>query len=109
MSKKEISASLVTRDLNQVSAPTGNVYESIIVISKRSRNLITLLREELNRKLEDFAIPTDSLTEVVENKEQIEISRFYERQPKPTTISTEELIAGELDFRRPDSELLPAE
>ncbi len=103
MNKKDISASLITRNLEEISGRTGNIYESIIVISKRARNLTTLRREELSRKLEDFATPVDSFADVVENPEQIEISRSYERQPKPATISTEEFIAGELEFRRPES------
>jgi DNA-directed RNA polymerase subunit K/omega len=94
-----VSASLITRDLEKIAEPTGNVYESISIISKRSRQISVNVKEELNSKLAEFATTVDNLEEIFENREQIEISKFYERMPKPTTIATEEFLADELVYR----------
>ncbi|HBH22818.1 MAG TPA: DNA-directed RNA polymerase subunit omega [Cytophagales bacterium] len=99
-----VSASLITRDLEKIAEPTGNVYESISIISKRSRQISVNVKEELNSKLAEFATTVDNLEEIFENREQIEISKFYERMPKPTTIATEEFLADELVYRLPESE-----
>mgnify|MGYP003562829005 CR=1 FL=1 len=99
-----MSASLITRDLEKIAEPTGNVYESISIISKRSRQISVNVKEELNSKLAEFATTVDNLEEIFENREQIEISKFYERMPKPTTIATEEFLADELVYRLPESE-----
>ncbi|GJM62413.1 MULTISPECIES: DNA-directed RNA polymerase subunit omega [Persicobacter] len=97
--KKVIKSSIVTRDLNKLIEPTGNLYKSIAVIGKRSRQLAARQKEELTQKLAEFASTVDNLEEVMENREQIEISKFYERQPKPTVIATEEFLEGKLKFR----------
>ena len=94
------NASIVTRDLDDVADPTGNVYESVAIISKRARQISTTMKEELNQKLAEFASTVDNLEEIFENREQIEISRFYERMPKPTAVATEEFLDGELSFRK---------
>ncbi|TAE90865.1 MAG: DNA-directed RNA polymerase subunit omega [Runella slithyformis] len=94
-----INASIVTRDLLKMAAQTGNLYESVAVISRRSRQIASKTKEELNNKLAEFASGVDNLEEVFENREQIEISKFYERQPKPTNVAAEEFIDGKLFWR----------
>jgi DNA-directed RNA polymerase subunit K/omega len=99
-----ISASLITRNTDEISAPTSNLYESVAIIAKRARQIAARQKEELNSKLAEFASTVDNLEEIFENREQIEISRFYERMPKPTTVATEEFLNGELSFRIADFE-----
>ncbi len=94
-----VQSSVITRDLDKIAAPTGNIYQSVVVIGKRARQISTNLKEELNNKLAEFATTVDNLEEVFEIREQIEISRFYERLPKPTTTATEEFLEGKLNFR----------
>lgn len=103
------NASIVTRDLDKISEPTGNVYESVAIVSKRARQISTKMKEELNQKLAEFASTVDNLEEIFENREQIEISKFYERMPKPTTIATEEFLNNELSFRKVEDEDIPVE
>lgn len=100
-----IQSSIVTRDIDKIAEPTGNVYESVVIISKRAKQIAINLKEELNNKLAEFATTVDNLEEVFENREQIEISKFYERMPKPTNTATEDFLEGKLNFRmRGDSE-----
>lgn len=100
-----IQSSIITRDIDKISALTGNLYQSVVVISKRARQISINLKEELNNKLAEFATTVDNLEEVFENREQIEISKFYERMPKPTNTATEEFLEGKLNFRmRNDAE-----
>ena len=94
-----VQSSVITRDLDKIAEQTGNVYQSVVVISKRARQIAVNLKEELNNKLAEFATTVDNLEEVFENREQIEISKFYERLPKPTTTATEEFMEGRLSFR----------
>jgi len=94
-----VQSSVITRDLDKIAEQTGNVYESVVVISKRARQIAVNIKEELNNKLAEFATTVDNLEEVFENREQIEISKFYERLPKPTTTATEEFLAGKLSHR----------
>jgi DNA-directed RNA polymerase subunit K/omega len=94
-----VQSSVVTRDLDKIAEQTGNVYESVVVISKRARQIAINIKEELNNKLAEFATTVDNLEEVFENREQIEISKFYERLPKPTTTATEEFLEGKLNHR----------
>ncbi|MDN4166563.1 DNA-directed RNA polymerase subunit omega [Cytophagales bacterium LB-30] len=96
--------SLITRDTDKIAEPVGNVYEAVTIISKRARQVSTKVKEELSQKLAEFASSVDNLEEVFENREQIEISKFYERMPKPTTVATEEYIEGKVMFRKPDIE-----
>jgi len=98
-----IQSSIITRDLRDLSAPTGNVYESVTIIAKRARQISSRIKEELNSKLTEFATTVDNLEEVFENREQIEISKFYERMPKPSILATEEFLEGRLSFVRPDT------
>ncbi|HYG41027.1 MAG TPA: DNA-directed RNA polymerase subunit omega [Cytophagales bacterium] len=95
------NSTLVTRDVDKIGDITGNVYESVSVVSKRARQIATKVKEELSNKLSEFASTVDNLEEVFENREQIEISKHYERMPKPTTIATDEFLDGKVMFRRP--------
>ena len=95
----KIKSSLKTRDYKELSSKTGNIYKSVNIIGKRAKQISAVQKEELNSKLAEFASDVDNLEEIFENREQIEISRYYERLPKSTTIATEELLNDELIFR----------
>jgi DNA-directed RNA polymerase subunit K/omega len=97
--------SIITRDVDKIAANTGNVYESVVVVSKRARQIAINIKEELNNKLAEFATTVDNLEEVFENREQIEISKFYERLPKPTTTALEEFLEGKIMYRRRSDEV----
>ena len=99
-----VNASIVTRDNQKIAEPSGNIYESIVVIGKRARQISAQQKEELNSKLAEFASSVDNLEEIFENREQIEISKFYERMPKPSTVAIEEFMEGKISFRHPDEE-----
>ena len=89
-----------TKDLNVIKGKTGNVYESISIIAKRANQINITLKEELHNKLEEFASHTDSLEEIHENKEQIEISRAYEKMPNPAILATTEFMEGKVYHRK---------
>ncbi|MBC7571357.1 MAG: DNA-directed RNA polymerase subunit omega [Spirosoma sp.] len=91
--------SIITRNGAQLAAPTGNIYESVSIISKRARQISVKNKEELSNKLSEFVSAVDNLEEVFENREQIEISKFYERMPKPTSIATDEFLEGKVYWR----------
>jgi DNA-directed RNA polymerase subunit K/omega len=93
-----------TRDLHEISGTSGNLYKALAIISKRSEQINTEIREELHEKLEEFSSVTDSLEEIFENKEQIEVSRHYEKMPKPMAIAIEEWREGKIYYRDPESE-----
>lgn len=92
----------VTYDKNKIEAPTGNIYEAITIIAKRADQISIDLKNELVEKLEEFATYTDSLDEVFENKEQIEVSKFYEKLPKPTALAVQEWLDGQIYYRNPE-------
>lgn len=94
----------VTRDMMKMSAETGNVYETIKIIAKRSNQISVEMKQDLEKKLQEFASYTDNLEEVFENREQIEISRYYEKLPKPTLLATQELLEGKLYYKNPAKE-----
>lgn len=94
-----------TKDLNVIKGKTGNVYESISIIAKRATQINITLKEELHNKLEEFASHTDSLEEIHENKEQIEISRAYERMPNPALLATQEFLEDKIYYRKNDNDL----
>ncbi len=106
MSKKvpnnsTVSPSIITRDVVKLEEGTNNLYESISIIGKRSKQISTKTKEELNGKLSEFASSVDNLEEIFENREQIEISKFYERMPKPSTLAIEEYLEKKVMFRKP--------
>ncbi len=94
--------STVTYDKNKIAAPTNNIYEAIAIIAKRATQINGDLRSELIEKLDEFATHNDSLEEVFENKEQIEVSKFYERLPKPTALAVEEWLNNKIYHRNPE-------
>ena len=94
----------VTRDMMKLSADTGNVYETVMIIGKRANQISVEMKQDLEKKLQEFASYNDNLEEVFENREQIEISRYYEKLPKPTLIATQEYIEGKLYYRNPAKE-----
>ncbi len=89
----------VTRDMNQMSEEVGNIYETVAILGKRANQISHALKKELDAKLQDFSVPQEGIDEVFENKEQIEISKSYERLPKATLIATQELIDHQLIYR----------
>lgn len=93
------------KKLSDIKEKTGNLYESIAVIAKRANQINITLKEELHNKLEEFASHTDSLEEIHENKEQIEISKAYERMPNPALLATQEFMEDKVYFRRNDEDL----
>lgn len=98
--KTTAPSSTVTRDLNKLDANTQNIYETVTIVAKRSNQIAAEMKQELNRKLEEFASYNDTLEEVFENKEQIEISKYYEKLPKPTLIALDEFEHDKLYFRK---------
>jgi DNA-directed RNA polymerase subunit K/omega len=102
--KTKAAASTISRDLEVLTQETGNIYETVMILAKRANQISSELKEELNQKLQEFASYTDNLEEIFENREQIEISKFYERLPKPSLIAFEELKDGEIYHRNPSRE-----
>lgn len=90
----------ITRDIEKFSEQTDNIYESVIIIAKRANQIATQSKQELTKKLEEFASYSDNLEEVFENREQIEMSKYYERQPKPSLLAINEFIHGRIYFRK---------
>ena len=103
--KSNAPTSTVTRDLDLLTKETGNVYETVIIVSRRANQIAVEMKQELNKKLEEFASYSDNLEEVFENREQIEISKFYEKLPKPTLIALQEWEDDKIFFRNPDNSM----
>ncbi len=99
LKKNNAPVSTITYNRNEVDASTGNIYEAISVIARRSEQINTDIRRELVDKLEEFATYNDSLEEVFENKEQIEVSKFYEKLPKPHSLAVQEWLSDKIYFR----------
>jgi len=104
MNYKADSNTTVTRNLRDYDKETGNVYESLVVIAKRANQISSELKEELNGKLSEFNTASDNLEEIFENREQIEISKYYERLPKPTLIAVNEFLEKKIYHRNPARE-----
>ncbi|MCQ2210598.1 MAG: DNA-directed RNA polymerase subunit omega [Paludibacteraceae bacterium] len=106
MDYKKVNApsNTITRDMNSLCADTGNVYETVNIIARRSNQIAVEMKSELEKKLQEFASYNDNLEEVFENREQIEISRFYEKLPKPTLIAAQEYLEGKIYYRNPSKE-----
>ena len=105
--KSRAHTTTTTRNLEMLEAKTGNIYEAVMICAKRSNQISVEMKQELNKKLEEFASYSDNLEEVFENREQIEISKFYERLPKPTLIALQELEEGKIFYRNPESATKP--
>ena len=99
--KTNAPTNTVTRDIMDLCDETGNIYESVAIIGKRANQISLDIKNELSKKLQEFASVGDNLDEVFENREQIEISRFYEKLPKPSLIATQEFVEGKIYFRNP--------
>ena len=104
MNPLNINPSIVTRNMADIMAPSQNVYKSISIIGKRARQIAVQHKEDISNKLAEFATGVDNLEEVHENREQIEISRQFERMPKPSNIAIEEFLEGKVAFRMPDED-----
>lgn len=102
--KTKAETTTVSRDLRELESRTGNIYETVMILAKRSNQISSEMKEELSHKLQEFASFTDNLEEVFENREQIEISKFYERLPKPTLIAFDEFANNQIYHRNPAKE-----
>ena len=102
--KTNAPSNTVTRDMMDLCKDTGNVYETVALIAKRANQISVDMKQDLEKKLQEFASFNDNLEEVFENREQIEISRYYEKLPKPTLIATQEYIDGKIYYRNPAKE-----
>ena len=97
--KKKVPTNTITRDIKDLAAPTGNIYETVVILYKRANQIALAEKKELAKKLEDFRSDRDTMEEVFENREQIEISKYYEKLPKPDLIASSEVEDGELFYR----------
>ncbi len=104
MDKKNVPQNTITRDVKYLAAPTGNIYETVVILYKRANQIALAEKKELNKKLEDFKNDRDSMDEVFENREQIEISKYYEMQPKPVLVAVSEFENDELTYRMAKNE-----
>ncbi len=104
MKYKSEAQTAVTRDVFSFEKTTGNIYETLAICAKRANQISHELKEELNGKLSEFNTVSDTLEEIFENREQIEISKFYERLPKPTLVALQEFSEGKIYFRLPETE-----
>ena len=102
--KSNAPVNTITRDMMKLSEDTGNVYETVMIIGKRANQLSVEMKQDLEKKLQEFASYNDNLEEVFENREQIEISRYYEKLPKATLIATQEYEEGKVYYRNPAKE-----
>ncbi len=103
--KTTASETTITRNFSDFEMKTGNIYESLTIISKRSKQIQREIKEELDKKLKEFASYADNLEEIFENREQIEISKFYEKLPKPILIATKEFLDDEIYYRYPEENI----
>ncbi len=97
--KTNAPSSTITRNLSDFDKDTGNIYKSLVIASKRSNQIALELKDELKQKLDEFASYNDNLEEIFENREQIEISKYFERLPKPTLIALQEFLEGKITYR----------
>lgn len=102
LKRTQAPVNTVTYNKAAIEAPTGNIYEAITIIAKRANQINTEIKKELVDKLDEFATYNDSLDEVFENKEQIEVSKFYEKLPKPQALAVEEWLNDEVKFSKPE-------
>lgn len=100
--KTNAESTTVTRDIRKFDNPTGNIYEAVSIMSKRANQISSEMKEELSAKLQEFSSHSDNLEEIFENREQIEISKFYEKLPKPSLISVQEFLEDKIYYRNPN-------
>lgn len=101
--KTNAELSTVTRDIRRFDGQTGNIYEAVSIMSKRANQISTEMKEELSAKLQEFSSHSDNLEEIFENREQIEISKFYEKLPKPSLIAVQEFLEEKIYYRNPSA------
>ncbi|MBM3437411.1 MAG: DNA-directed RNA polymerase subunit omega [Bacteroidetes bacterium] len=99
--KTKADSTAVTRKIRDFDKETGNIYETVAIISKRANQIAIEMKEELNQKIQEFATTQDNLEEIFENREQIEVAKFYEKLPKPTLIAVHEFSKGKVYYRNP--------
>ncbi len=104
VTKPAVASSTVTRDLRELDVKTDNIYESLVIMSKRANQISNNVKEELHQKLSEFASSNDNLEEVFENREQIEISKYYEKLPKPSLVAIQEFLEDKVYYRNPAKE-----
>jgi DNA-directed RNA polymerase subunit K/omega len=104
VNKPAVASSTVTRDLRELDVKTDNIYESIVIMSKRANQISNNIKEELHQKLSEFASSNDNLEEIFENREQIEISKHYEKLPKPSLVAVQEFLEDKIYYRNPAKE-----
>ncbi|NLD21866.1 MAG: DNA-directed RNA polymerase subunit omega [Bacteroidales bacterium] len=102
--KQVVVTNTITRELSDIAAPTGNIYESTVIITKRANQIAADLKQELSKKLEEFSNYADTLEETFENREQIEISRYYEKLPKPVLTAVKEFQEGKIFYRKAEQQ-----
>lgn len=107
--KTNAPTTTVTQNILELCEDTGNIYESVTIIAKRANQISVDIKNELSKKLQEFASSNDNLDEVFENREQIEISRFYEKLPKPSLIATQEFRDGKIYYRNPAKDSMDEE
>ncbi len=103
--KPAVASSTITRDLRELDVKTDNIYESLVIMSKRANQISNNIKEELHQKLSEFASSNDNLEEVFENREQIEISKYYEKLPKPSLVAIQEFLDDKIYYRNPAKEV----
>jgi DNA-directed RNA polymerase subunit K/omega len=103
--KPAVASSTITRDLRELDVKTDNIYESLVIMSKRANQISNNIKEELHQKLSEFASSNDNLEEVFENREQIEISKYYEKLPKPSLVAIQEFLEDKIYYRNPQKEV----
>ena len=104
ITKPAVASSTITRDLRELDVKTDNIYESLVIMSKRANQISNNIKEELHQKLSEFASANDNLEEVFENREQIEISKHYEKLPKPSLVAIQEFLEDKVYYRNPAQE-----
>lgn len=102
--KSTVASSTITRDLRDLDVKTENIYESIVIMAKRANQISNNVKEELHQKLSEFASSNDNLEEIFENREQIEISKHYEKMPKPSLVAVQEFLEDKVYYRNPAKE-----
>jgi DNA-directed RNA polymerase subunit K/omega len=102
--KPTVAGSTITRDLRDLDVKTDNIYESIVIMAKRANQISNNVKEELHQKLSEFASSNDNLEEIFENREQIEISKHYEKMPKPSLVAVQEFLEDKVYYRNPAKE-----
>ena len=105
--KTTAAKTTVTRNVSDLDVNVGNVYETVVILGRRANQISQQVKEELSGKLEEFAINTENLEEVYENREQIELSKHYERLPKPVALAIQEIEEDKIYFRRGDEQAVP--